>query len=209
MDRKNALRLSFGLVIILASFPLVVQGAEQDQAQSKSKTAQTETRSTHTTERSPLPMTPEERDAQRTVAGPYRITYTITELDGARRIGSQHCAIVLDAGSEHPQSHLKIGSKIPTYADGSKLSTYIDIGLGIRANLLKVANGLELTTQIDQTSIASQDSPTTKDEPPVVRTVTFYSSVLLQEGRTVTLGTASMPGTIHALQIQVELTKIQ
>lgn len=155
-----------------------------------------------------------DRDAQRTITGPFQITYTLTEMDGARRVGSSHYAIVLDAGREHGPSHLKLGSRVPIATDAQATSktpiqfTYVDIGIEIRASLLKVANGLELSTHVNQSSIDSQDSPSRRIAP-VIREVSFDSSALLQENKPVQLGTVSMPGSTHVLQIQVELTKVQ
>ncbi|MHB1840649.1 MAG: hypothetical protein ACYCPD_12905 [Acidobacteriaceae bacterium] len=138
----------------------------------------------------PLPSLPhfDQRDAQRTITGPYRLTYTLTEMDGSKRLGTQRYAIVLDAGRDVPPAQLRLGSKIPLetgeFHAGSGAQTqisYIDVGLNIEASLLLFANGLELRSHVIQSAVDTQQS-LSKD--PVVRQTDFSSAVLLNEGQT-------------------------
>ena len=56
----------------------------------------------------PTPKAPEAKIAP----GPqtYRLTYTITEMDGSKRIGTQHFALTVNPGNS---GHVKLGSKVP------------------------------------------------------------------------------------------------
>ncbi len=207
MKPKNGLPLllPFMLFVCFAFFPTIAH-ATQQKGSEPPQAAQSVP--SHTA-------SADQRDAQRTITGPFRITYTITEMDGGRRVGSNHYALVLDAGRQHAESNLKLGSRVPITTTDTQATpktpiqfTYVDIGIDIRASLLKVANGLELSTHVRQSSIDSQDSPS-KRIAPVIREVSFDSSALLQENKPVQLGTVSMPGSTHVLQIQAEVTKVQ
>src|SRR6185437_13934305 len=161
---------------------------------------------------SPLPpLSPDQRDAQPTITGPYRITYTLTEMDGSKRIGSRRYAIVLDSGKDIPPAFLRLGSKVPLETgeiQGNSTSqsiSYVDVGLFIEANLRSFANGHELRSQVTQSEVDTQQS-LTKD--PVIRATDFKSAVLLQENKPIIIGNVDMPGTTHTLQILVELSRI-
>lgn len=202
MEHKNAFWISLTLAACFAGAPVIAHAGPRNTA-STSPAPQ---------DSKPAPpyVGPDQLDAQRTILGPYRLTYTVTELDGNRRIGSQRYAIVLDAGSEIPSAALKLGSKVPietgkaTSASQTEI-TYIDVGLAIDASLRLYKNGLELRSHIVQSAIDTQQSSPT---PPVVRQSDFKSTVLLNENRPITIGNVDMPGTTHMLQIQVEISKL-
>ena len=150
MKRKNGFPLLLALAIIFASAPVAVHAAQQKDA-SPPQDAQPAP---------PQPNPSDKRDAQQTITGPYRITYTLTEMDGTRRVGSQRYAIVLDSGEEVPSAVLKLGSKVPLetgeFKAGSGAQTeisYIDVGLNIEASLRSFANGHELRSHIVQSVI--------------------------------------------------------
>ena len=46
--------------------------------------------------------------AQRAVAGPYRLTFTMTEMDGNKRINSQRYVVAADADA--PPTDLRLGT---------------------------------------------------------------------------------------------------
>ncbi|MES2220372.1 MAG: hypothetical protein V4587_05325 [Acidobacteriota bacterium] len=160
------------------------------------------------------PSPPKSRDEwsmQHAVSGPYRLTYSLTETDGGKRLGSQRYVVVLDADASF--TNLKLGTKVPIATkqlganapSGQFEWTFIDIGLRIDAKLRQFANGLELETHVSQSALDSQE-PNTKD--PVVRQTDLDTSVLLNEDKPLVLGTLDTPESTHRLEIQVELTKI-
>lgn len=203
MKRKNGFPLLLALTIIFASAPMAANAAQQKDVPPQA-----------TQPASPQLNPADQRDAQRTVTGPYRITYTLTEMDGTKRVGSQRYAIVLDPGEEVPSAQLKLGSKIPIETgQASSLSqieiSYIDVGLTIDASLRSYKNGLELRSHIAQSDIDIYiDTQRSSPKQPVIRQTDFRSAVLLQENKPVIIGNVDMLGTTHVLQIQVELTKL-
>lgn len=215
MKYRNAFWLSLVCGIALACVPVLAQGARQDAPPLPPNGQQPGTRPG-----SPLPPLPrldpdQQRDAQRTILGPYRLTYTLTEMDGTKRIGSQHYTIMLDASpsKDWKWASLKLGTKIPIETGESKTNlslqtqiSYIDVGIDIRSTLGQFANGLELSSDVVQSAV---DSPQSLLKTPVIRQTDLQNTVLLNEDKSVILGNMDTPGSTHSLQIQVELTRVQ
>lgn len=203
MKRKNGFPLLLALSMVFVSAPTAAYAVQRKDVAPQPPQA--------TQPAAPQPNPADQRDAQQTITGPYRITYTLTEMDGTKRVGSKRYAIVLDSGEEVPSAELKLGSKVPLETgelqgnSASQTISYVDVGLSIQASLRSFANGHELRSQVTQSEVDTQQS-LTKD--PVIRATDFKSAVLLQENKPVTIGNVDMPGTTHTLQIQVELTKL-
>lgn len=135
--------------------------------------------------------------------------YTVTEMDGTKRVGSQRYTIVLDVAAPH--SHLRLDSLVPVHL-GSPTSPMYDrehVSFVIDASLRKFANGLELTTAAMQGSLAKIPEQVSADTPPVTRIFDFTTTTLLQENRPVTIGQFDIPGSTRSLQVQVELSKVR
>jgi hypothetical protein len=153
----------------------------------------------------------DQRDRERTISGPYRLTFTITEMEGVKKVSSQHFVVAADANA--PPTDLRLGTKIPieTASGGAGASrsqtqiTYIDIGLNINARLRKFANGLELSSNISQSAVDSQQALL---KSPVIRQTGLGSTVLLTEDKPTTLGTMDELGSSRRLQVEVVVTKI-
>ena len=107
----------------------------------------------------PAPLKPANSADART----WRLTYTITESDGAKAIGVQHYALIVSTGGG--KTVLKQGSKIPiatgTTHDGTGTQTqftYIDIGINIDASIENVgaADRMNLHTKVEQSGVAEE-----------------------------------------------------
>ncbi len=218
MKNKNMIWLSLVCGIILACSPVLAQGPQNGAPApppNGERLGPPPGQQPGSRPGSPLPplshMDPNDRDAQRTVPGPYRLTFTITEMDGSNKVNSQHYVVLGDADA--PPTDLRLGTKIPieTGASGSStlpaLSqiTYVDVGLNIHARLQRFANGVELSSNISQSAI---DSHQPNPKSPVIRQTSLQSTVLLTENKPTVLGTMDELGSNRRLEIQVELTKI-
>ncbi len=207
MKCRNAFWLSLALVMTFACSSMLAQNGAPPPQQPQPIPMH----AGRTQQPPPPPMTHEERDAQRTIPAPYRLTYTLTEMDGAKRIGSQRYAIVV--GADETRTFLKLGTKIPIETGESKAGSvshtdisYIDVGMNIAASLRQFANGLELSSHIVQSAV---DSTQTLLKTPVIRQTSLESTTLLNENKPIILGNVDTPGSTHSLQIQVELTRVQ
>ena len=137
----------------------------------------------------------------------YRLTYTITEMDGGKRVGTQHFALIVVSGQK---TTLKQGSKVPvvtgTFNSGSSQAetqvTYLDVGLNIDAALEESANGVRLQTKAEQSSIAEERSALGTQDPMVRQTVLEGTSILTA-GKPLVLGSLDIPGSTRHQDIEV------
>lgn len=135
----------------------------------------------------------------------YRLTYTVTEMDGGNRVGTQHFAVVVAGGQ---RTTLKQGSKVPvvtgnfTVASNSSESqfTYLDVGLNFDATLEEFVNGVRLRSKVERSSVAqSEFGP--KD--PMIRQTVLEGTSLLSVGKPLILGSLDIPETTRHLDVEV------
>jgi type II secretory pathway component GspD/PulD (secretin) len=151
----------------------------------------------------------------------YRLTYTVTDMDGDKRIGTQHFSMVVAAGQE---TKLKQGSKIPV-ATGSYASpgsaaanaasagvqtqfTYLDIGMNFSATLDEFANGVRLRSNVDQSS-ASEDKSIAGVQEPIIRQTQLTGAAFLTPGKPLKLGSIDIPGSTRHLDIDVVMEQLR
>ena len=143
----------------------------------------------------------------------YRLTYTITESDAGKRIGTQHFMLILVSGQ---RTTLKQGSKVPIATgtfDSGKASTqtqftYLDVGINIDSTLDDSPNGVRLKSKVEQSSIG--DSTVVADvREPIIRQSIIEGVSVLTLGKPLVLGGLDIPGSTRHLDIDamVELIK--
>jgi type II secretory pathway component GspD/PulD (secretin) len=135
----------------------------------------------------------------------YRLTYTVTEMDGGKQIGTQHYAMIMTSDQ---QTSLKLGNRVPvvTGPAGSQNAqyTYIDIGMDFDATLTEMGNNAMLKSSVEQSSVAPEKSDVGGGvQQPVVRQATLKGESLLAPGKSVMLGSVDIPGSTSHLQIEV------
>lgn len=135
----------------------------------------------------------------------YRLTYTFSETDGGKPIGSQHFAVIVASGSK---SELKQGSKVPIVTGAYPEATspksevqYVDVGLDIEAYLDAYSDGVKLRTKVMQSSIAEERSGVAQD--PVIRQTTLEGTSTLVPGKPLVLGSLDIPGSTRHQQVEV------
>ena len=136
----------------------------------------------------------------------YRLTYTITELDANKRVGTQHFNLVIVSGQ---RTTLKQGSKVPiatgTYTAGSASSqtqfTYLDVGINIDATIDESSTGIRLKSKVEQSSIA--DSSVIADiKEPIIRQSVIEGISLLSLSKPLVLGGIDVPGSTRHFDIE-------
>lgn len=145
----------------------------------------------------------------------YRLTYTVTELDGGKRIGIQHFAMIVVAGQ---RTTLKQGSKVPvvtgTYSSKDVSSgtqtqfTYIDIGMNFDASLDEFVNGVRLRSKVEQSSI-SEEKAGFGAQDPVIRQTVLEGTSLLSAGKPLILGSVDVPGSTRHLDVEVVMELVR
>ena len=135
----------------------------------------------------------------------YRLTYTLTDFDGSKRVGLQQFTLLAGLGEK---TTFKQGSRVPIVTgtfEGQPAGTqvqYQDIGLNINAQVNGSPDALSLHTKIEQSSLG-EDKSVGSAQDPVVRQTTFDESSVLPEGKPVVLGALDLPGTTRRQEIAV------
>lgn len=143
----------------------------------------------------------------------YHLTYTVTELDGGKRIGLQHFSIVIAAGAK---TQLKQGSRVPLVTGSSTAGsastqsqiTYIDIGLNVQAALDQSTEGLNLRSTIEQSTIAPEQVAAFGGQDPVIRQSILEGTASLTLNKPLALGSLDIPGSTRHLDIEVVLEPV-
>jgi type II secretory pathway component GspD/PulD (secretin) len=142
----------------------------------------------------------------------YRLTYTVTEMDGGKQIGTQHYTIILLSGQT---TTLKQGSRVPlvtgsynavpsdkTPAGVQTQVTYIDIGMNFDATLTATGDGAMLKSAVEQSSVAPETSGVGPQDP-ILRQTSLKGVSFLAPGKPLVLGSLDIPGSTSHLQIEV------
>ena len=137
----------------------------------------------------------------------YRLTYTITEMDGSKAMGTQHVALVVATGGK---SNMKQGSRVPIVTGGVDAGSsttnsqvqYVDVGLNIEASVEGSADGLQLRSKVEQSSMADEKSGIGAQDP-VIRQTKLEGVSALTPGKPMVLGSLDIPGTTRHEEIEV------
>jgi len=147
----------------------------------------------------------------------YRLTYTITEIDGGKRIGTEHYSMIVVTGQ---RATLKQGSKIPvltgSYNNGSATAaagvqtqfTYLDVGMNFAATLDEIDHGARLNSKVEQSSVGEEKAIADAQEP-VIRQTVIESTSFLSLGKPLMLGSVDIPGTTRHMDIEVVMEQVQ
>lgn len=147
----------------------------------------------------------------------YRLTYTVTHSEGAKKLGVQHFALTVNPDSR--DSQVKLGSKVPIATGGSNQSgasapgyvqfQYTDIGLDISAHVREFPTGVLVYSRVEQTGVAEEPSGVGGGGPPVIRQGTLLNTALLTLGKPVMLGSLDVPGSSQHIDIEVVLELVK
>jgi type II secretory pathway component GspD/PulD (secretin) len=144
----------------------------------------------------------------------YRLTYTVTEVDGGKRVGTQHFAMVAVSGQ---QTKLKQGSKAPiatgsynptaTTGDHPAAAgvqtqiTYLDVGMNFDATLTAMGDGAMLKSDVAQSSLAPETSGVGPQDP-IIRQTDLQGVFYLTTGKPLLIGSIDVPGTTRHLDVE-------
>lgn len=136
----------------------------------------------------------------------YRLTYTMTELDGEKTVSTQHFSMIVVDGQH---TSMKEGSKIPVATgeigkgnDVQTQFTYLDVGMNFDSQVDEVARGVQLQSKVEQSSLGEPSTIAGVQEPVVRQTVVLGTS-LLTLGKPSMLGSVDVPNSTHHFDIAV------
>ena len=142
----------------------------------------------------------------------FRLTYTITEIDNDKRIGTQHFSVVVLSGQK---TDLKQGSKVPvvtgTFEAGTHTQNdfqYLDVGLEILASL--DSKGERLNTKLVQSSVIEEKpSGAVQDPDPAIRQTMLECASMVTLGKPLILGSLDIPESTRRLDVEVVMEAIR
>ncbi len=139
----------------------------------------------------------------------YRLTYTVTEMDGAKRMDSQHFAMVLAPGQ---RTTLSESTKAPVAtSSGGGVQTqfsYYDVGVTFDATVTEMGKGVHLLSRVSETSVATPDQSDAQARTdivlhPVTRQANLEGAAFLTAGKPLVLGSLDIPGSTRHLEVEV------
>ena len=140
----------------------------------------------------------------------YRLTYTLTETDGGKRVGTQHLAMIVVSGRK---TVLKQGNRVPLVTGSVSTSggpqmqvQYLDIGLNIDASIEEANDVVKLNTAVEQSSIAEEKSGLGTQDP-IVRQAKLEGTSILTAGKPLILGSMDT-STARRLDIEVVMEHV-
>ena len=138
----------------------------------------------------------------------YRLTYTVSEMDGTTHVSTHHYSMVVTEGQ---QATLKQGSRIPfmTGSTGQGASsvnqfTYLDVGMNFDATIDTTSGGIRLRTSVEQSSVV-EEKPIAQSQDPVIRQATFKGTSYLVPGKPLKVGTFDIPDSSRHLELEVTM----
>jgi type II secretory pathway component GspD/PulD (secretin) len=138
----------------------------------------------------------------------FRLTYTISEMDGGKRTNTQHFSMMAADGQ---RVTLKQGSKVPlatgSYSGGGGAGVqtqfqYIDVGMNFDVTAVSVAGGAVLKSKVEQSS-AVDDKVIAEVREPVIRQATLEGTSVAKLGKPLMLGSLDIPGSTAHLDVEV------
>lgn len=143
----------------------------------------------------------------------YRLTYSITEMDGSKPTGTRRVELVVPTSSKMV---VKEGRRVPLVTGVSDQGTgkpssqiqYIDVGLSIDAALEGAGDALRLKTTIEESRVADEKSEVGAPDP-VIQQTKLEGMAMLTQGKPTVLGSLDLPGGARHEEISVvsELVK--
>lgn len=140
----------------------------------------------------------------------YKLTYTFTEMEGGKRVGTQHFSMLVTAGQ---RMTLKEGSRVPlvtgTYTPGGSAAVqtqyqYVDVGMNFDVTLTETAAGALVKTKVEQSSSA----PSGNQMQPVIRQVSFEGSPTLVLGKPAIVASVDMPESTRHVDVEVVMEAV-
>jgi hypothetical protein len=191
---RRTLAVGFALALMLGCGAILAVGQDESltSSQPSAKAAIQESRS--------------KPDQHEKPVQPYRLDFTLSELESGKKINTRHCSMNVTAGSTN---EIKIGTRVPVSTTGSQFQ-YMDVGTNVWANLREVGDDLQLEVRSD---VSNLDTSSMRDHsstsPPIVRQIQINGKTLLVIGKTITVGTIDDPNSNHEFQLEVTAAKLR
>lgn len=172
-------------------------------------------------ERSPAPANQPASDRGKAIQ-PYRLDFSLNELDGGKKTNSRHYSMDLTAGSAN---EIKIGTRVPVVTGASEPGAapnalvntqwqYVDIGTNIWAHLRESQDDghdcqLEVRSDVSDIDKGTEAASAATIRQPIIRQMKFNGTTLLVTGRPIVIATMDDPNSSRQFQLEVTATKLR
>jgi len=147
---------------------------------------------------------------------PYRLEYTIKEMDDGKVVNTRTYALVMQSAEERGRSigEVKTGSRVPintqTAKDGGSSIQYLDVGINIQAQLYVLENSnLLLSGNVEISTLASGAENAAMSGAPIIRQIRTQTTSEVTAGKANAIATLDDPISKHRFQIDVTPTKLR
>lgn len=151
------------------------------------------------------------RDLDRPRKG-FRVSYTFTELESGKRVGTQHYSLIVSNGQ---RVTVKQGSRVPiaTGTSGAAGETqtqyqYLDVGMNFDVTFTETAGGGLLKSKVEQTSLA-EDKSGFGAQDPIVRQSSYEGSPMVVLGKPAILSSLDIPNSTRHMDVEVMVEEVK
>lgn len=147
---------------------------------------------------------------------PYRLDFSLNELDGGKKTNSRHYSMDLTTGSSN---EIKIGTRVPIVSGRTEPGAganplvntqwqYIDVGTTIWAYLRGKEDSDDWQLEV-KSDVSDIDRGAENAIAPIVRQMKFNGTTLLVTGRPIVIATMDDPNSSRQFQLEVTATKLR
>jgi len=157
---------------------------------------------------------PEASDHRKSIQ-PYRLDFSLNELEGGKKTNSRRYSMDVTAGSPN---EIKIGTRVPvatgrvetgTAANATTQWQYVDVGTSIWAHLRENKDGGEDWQLEVKSEVSDIDKGAEGALGPIIRQMKINGTTLLVTGRPIVIGTVDDPNSSRQFQLEVTVTKLR
>ena len=164
---------------------------------------------------SAAPASPPASDREKPIQ-PYRLDFSLNELDGGKKTNSRHYSMDLTAGSAN---EIKIGTRVPVETASAEPRNaanafnaqwqYVDVGTNIWAHLRESKDDSDNWQLEVRSDVSDIDKGEGKNFAPIIRQMKFNGTTLLVTGRPIVIATMDDPNSNRQFQLEVTATKLR
>jgi hypothetical protein len=137
---------------------------------------------------------------------PYRLDYSINELEDGKKINTRQYSMNLNSGDGNS---IKVGTRVPVEVKAGEFE-YIDVGTNIWSRLRERDNGLLLEVRGDITSFAIPDQASRGvASMPLLRQLQINASTVALVGKAMIVGSVDDPNSKRQFQMEVTVTRLK
>jgi hypothetical protein len=159
-------------------------------------------------------------ETRQTETTPLKISLTVTELEGDKKVKSLPYTMIVVADGRPPKSVVKIGSRVPVYAGKEYGMQYVDVGTSIDCQASRTKDSkfdlrLILERSWVEGSVAVAVDPATAQQSsgqfpePVLRQFKSELSLTLRDGQTIESSFATDPLSGRVFKVEVSLNLVK